>query len=51
MAVIKHPDTADKAGDYNLSHIDLINHKGEIFRNIFSFYYSTTSQVHHNVVI
>ena len=30
MAVIKHPDTADKAGDYNLSHIDLINHKGEI---------------------
>ena len=21
---------ADKAGDYNLSHIDLINHKGEI---------------------
>ena len=30
MAVIKHPDTADKAGDYNLSHIDLINHRGEI---------------------
>ena len=28
MATIKHPDTQDIAGDYNLSHIDLINHDG-----------------------
>ena len=30
MAVIKHPDSIDKAGDYNLSHIDLINHNGDV---------------------
>ena len=30
MAVNKHPDSIDKAGDYNLSHIDLINHRGDI---------------------
>jgi len=29
MAVYKHPDTTDKAGDFNLSHIDLINHNGK----------------------
>ena len=28
MATVKHPDTQDIAGDYNLSHIDLINHDG-----------------------
>jgi hypothetical protein len=30
MVATKHPDAIDKAGDYNLSHIDLINHRGEI---------------------
>ena len=29
MVAIKHPDTQDKAGDFNLSHIDLINHNGK----------------------
>jgi|TARA_B110000858_G_scaffold76401_1_gene88640 hypothetical protein len=29
MVAFKHPDEIDKAGDYNLSHIDLINHKGD----------------------
>ena len=30
MATTKHPDSIDKAGDYNLSHIDLINHNGDV---------------------
>jgi len=30
MAYIKHPDEIAFAGDYNLSHIDLHNHKGEV---------------------
>jgi len=29
MVAIKHPDSTDKAGDFNLSHIDLINHNGK----------------------
>ena len=29
MAKIKHPDEIAFAGDYNLAHIDLFNHKGE----------------------
>jgi len=29
MVAIKHPDSQDKAGDFNLSHIDLINHNGK----------------------
>tara|TARA_B110001454_G_scaffold173749_1_gene165066 strand:- start:3141 stop:4598 length:1458 start_codon:yes stop_codon:yes gene_type:complete len=30
MAKIKHPDEIAFAGDYNLAHIDLFNHKGEV---------------------
>jgi len=30
MAYIKHPDEIAFAGDYNLAHIDLHNHKGEV---------------------
>ena len=30
MPVYKHPDTIDKAGDFNLVHIDLINHNGDV---------------------
>ena len=30
MAYIKHPDEIAFAGDYNLTHIDLYNHKGQV---------------------
>ena len=29
MPKYKHPDSIDKAGDFNLEHIDLINHNGD----------------------